>query len=310
MHAFHERVAQLVRTWQPDIVQLEFHVMGQYLSALNGSPVPRVLNQHEPGALAARHVWERSRGAGRLHAYLDLRAWQRYESLLVQQVNAIVVFTEQDSATMASYTAHPPIITIPFGTVPPARALDPAGQLPPMVLFVGNFRHPPNADAAVRLARDIFPMVRQQHPEAMLYIVGAHAPTVLRKRPDPNVVITDFVSDLTAYMDRAAVVVAPLGQGGGMRVKVLEALAAGKAVVASSLAAAGLGVSHGDQLLLAESDQQFSREIVRLLGDQEEREALAGRARRWALSELTWERPLQAYVALFRDLTARAHLAE
>jgi polysaccharide biosynthesis protein PslH len=305
MPAFQARVRELARTWRPHVVQLEYHVMGQYLSALEGCPAPRVLNQYEPGARAASEVWERSAGVARIRAYLDLLAWQQYERRVVRRVNAIVVFTAQDRQVMESYVAHPPIVTIPFGTVLPLQALSPVGTPPPSVLFVGNFRHPPNVDAAVRLARGIFPRVRQRYPEAMLYVVGAHPPAALRDAAGPNVVITGYVPDLNPHLDRAAVVVAPLRHGGGMRVKVLEALAAGKAVVASPLAATGISVSDGVQLVLAETDQQFSQQILRLLDAPRERAALAARARRWARAELDWKRPIEAYEALYHDLVTQ-----
>ena len=305
MPAFQARVQEVVRGSRPDVVQLEFHVMGQYLPALNGCSAPRVLNQYEPGALAARHVWERSASAARVRTYLDLLAWRRYERRVVRAVDAIVVFTEQDRQAMESYAAHPPIVTIPFGTVLPQEALSPAGHPPPSIVFVGNYGHPPNVDAAVRLVRGIFPLVCQRCPEAVLYLVGANPPAALLEAAAPNVVVTGYVPDLTQYVDRAAVVVAPLRHGGGMRVKVLEALAAGKAVVASPLAALGIAVSSGDQLVLAESDQEFSHQILQLLDNPGERAALAARARAWALTELGWERPVRAYEDLYRDLMAQ-----
>jgi glycosyltransferase involved in cell wall biosynthesis len=106
------------------------------------------------------------------------------------------------------------------------------------------------------------------------------------------------------FLDDANVVVAPLRRGGGMRVKVMEALAAGKAVVASPLAAAGLDVTHGQQLLLAERDDEFASLIVNLLNDPAERRRLAESARSWAATNLDWRRPVAAYEALHDRLLA------
>jgi glycosyltransferase involved in cell wall biosynthesis len=117
-----------------------------------------------------------------------------------------------------------------------------------------------------------------------------------------TVVVTGRVPDVTPYLDRAALVVVPLRLGGGMRVKVLEALAAGKAVVASPLAAEGLSVVGGKHLVLAESDEQFSDAIVRLLAEPEGRVALATCARSWACANLAWEGPIAAYERLYQSL--------
>ncbi len=104
------------------------------------------------------------------------------------------------------------------------------------------------------------------------------------------------------FLDAAAVIVAPLRDGGGMRVKLLEALAAGKAVVASPLAAAGLDVGHGRELSMAEDESQFAAEVVRLLDDPAARLDLARRARSWACAHLGWESSVQKYEALHSEL--------
>jgi glycosyltransferase involved in cell wall biosynthesis len=111
---------------------------------------------------------------------------------------------------------------------------------------------------------------------------------------------------VTPYLDRAAVVVVPLRMGGGMRVKVLEALAAGKAVVASRLAVEGLDVVDGKQILLAETDKQFIDAIVQLLYYTERRTALAVCARAWACANLGWEGSIAAYDALYESLIQRS----
>jgi glycosyltransferase involved in cell wall biosynthesis len=110
------------------------------------------------------------------------------------------------------------------------------------------------------------------------------------------------VPDVAPYLDAAAVVVVPLRLGGGMRVKVLEALGAGKAVVCSPLAAEGLDVADGAELLLAESDEEFAAAIARLLGDAALRRALGASARNWARERASAGDRIAAYEALYREL--------
>ena len=95
--------------------------------------------------------------------------------------------------------------------------------------------------------------------------------------------------------------------GGGIRVKVLEALAAGKAVVASSRALEGLDVVDGEHALVAETDAEFADAIGRLLADRDLRVALARRAREWACTNVRWERSIEAYEALYDRLLAQDH---
>jgi glycosyltransferase involved in cell wall biosynthesis len=283
--AFEERLRALDADWRPEVVQAEYHVMGQYLGCVRSAR--RVLNQYEPGAPAARE-----RGVHDLREYLEMKAWERYERDVARQADAVVALTERDRDAMLPYAGSTPLVVIPLGSVAPEKALDPAGQSPPSVLFVGNFHHPPNVEAATRLAGSIFPRVRQRCPDAELHLVGDGSLDIA----GPGVTITGRVPSIDPWLDRAAVVAAPLSTGGGMRVKVLEALAAGKAVVASPLAAEGL---QGAPLLLADGDEETADAIVSLIEDRDRRVALAVRARAWSLAR---SGPVEAFEDLYERL--------
>jgi glycosyltransferase involved in cell wall biosynthesis len=172
-------------------------------------------------------------------------------------------------------------------------------------LFVGTFLHPPNLDAALRLGTTIFPSLQARCPDLRLQIVGPAPPPEVEGLSSASIEVTGWVPDVTPYLDRASVVVAPLRRGGGMRVKVLEALAAGKAVVASTLAVEGLNVRPGEQCLLAETDQEFVEAVQRLLSDADLRASLAARARTWALANLGWDRAVDAFEDLYQRLERR-----
>ena len=299
---FGRRARALAEAWKPDIVQFEYQVMGQYLSSLHGYRGGTVLTVHDPGAASALQDLRSRRGLGRLPYALDVAAWRWYETRLLQAAGAVVVFTEQDRRTLRELAPTATITPIPLRTRAPNQALDPAGESPASILFVGNFGHPPNIDAATRLADVIFPRVRERCPEALLYLVGDQPPDEVKRMVRPDIVVTGRVPDLVPYLNRAAVVVAPLRLGGGMRVKVLEALAAGKAVVASTVAAAGLDVIHGQQLIIADTDTEFVDAIVELLTHPEQRLDLAVRARTWACSSPGWEQTIAAYETLYQCL--------
>jgi glycosyltransferase involved in cell wall biosynthesis len=303
--AFAERLRARVRSWRPEIVQLEFHVMGAYLRALGADPAPRVLVAYEAGTRAARDLVRAARGPLRLLRLLDLWAWERFERDVLRRVDAAVAFTGPDRRALAALAGSTPVHEIPLGAELPDRALDPRGRPPYPVVFVGNGLHPPNADAALRLVESILPRLRARWPEAAVEIVGEAPPVRLVRSTFAGVTVTGRVPDVAAHLDRAAVVAAPLRLGGGMRVKVLEALAAGKAVVASPLAIEGLAVRDGEELLVAPDDDAFAAALARLLADPGERTALAGRARAWALANLGWERSVAAYEALYADLLAQ-----
>lgn len=304
--AFAERARSLCLSWHPDVVQADLAVMGPYLAALEGRPVPRVLVEHEPAVTGAEGEVRRSAGLLRAVRRLDLRAWRRLEPRLLRGADAVVAFTGRDAEVLRRLAPGVRVERIPLGIPLPEKPLDPRGTDPPSILFLGNYTHSPNVDAAVRLATSIFPAVERRCPGARLVLAGDAPPAEVRRLARPGIEVTGRVPDAAPCLDRAAVVAAPLRLGGGMRVKVLEALAAGKAVVASPLAVEGLDLPQGADapVVVAESDEGFAMAVAGLLDSPERRAALAGRARGWACAHLGWERPAAAFERLYEELLA------
>jgi glycosyltransferase involved in cell wall biosynthesis len=299
----HAELRALLEGWRPDLVHIHYQVMGQYLPALPGHAAPRVLVAYEPAASrAAAAVAGAPAGPRRLLRYADFLAWRRFERRLVGSVQAVAVFTERDREELSRLGAATAISVIPFGVEVPDQPLDPLGSGRDVVLFVGNFVHQPNVDAAVWLGSSILPRIRAVHPQATLELVGPEPPPELRALEGAGIVVTGAVAGVRPYLERANVFVAPLRSGGGMRLKVLEALAGGKAVVASRLASEGLDVRDGEELLLADTDAEVVEAVSLLLGDPVRRRALAERARRFALERLGWEHALASYARLHASL--------
>ncbi len=297
--AFEKRIEALLRTWEPHLIQAEFHVMGQYLPAARDRP--GVLVEHEPGYAAARERWRLARGPLRLARRIDARAWRRFERDLLAQVDATVAFTPRDAEDLERLGGRP-VTCIRPGISLPSHPLNAAGSPPDSVLFAGNFMHPPNLDAAWRLATVIHPRLRARFPDVRLYLVGDQPPERLRRLSTAHCVVTGRVPDVTPFLDRAAVVAAPLRHGGGIRVKVLEAISTGKAVVASALAIEGIGLVAEEHCLLAETDQEFVEAIGSLLESPERRARIAAAAHAYAQSALGWSRTIASYDALYERL--------
>jgi polysaccharide biosynthesis protein PslH len=300
--AFGARLREVARDWRPDVVQAEMHVMGQYLQRLPDPAPPTVLVEYDPGAAAAADLaaWERGlRGSARR---VDALAWRRFERGVLPAAGAVVAFTEEDRAVLSELAPDARVVRISPGIDLPTQPSDPVGAQPPRVLFLGSFVHPPNIDAATRLARKVMPAVRARVPEAGLEIVGDAPPGEVRALVGDGIVVTGHVPDVRPYLDRAAVVAAPLRLGGGMRVKVLEALAAGKAVVATPRAIAGVGLVPGTHALVAETDAELSDALATLLEDPALRERLGAAARRFATEQLDWEHALARYGDLYAAL--------
>lgn len=302
--AYAERLRSLAEAFQPHLVHVELHEMGQYLPALDTCPAPRLLVDHDPGVSSARELRRASRGVHRISRGLDEYAWRRFSRQTLAAVNAVVVFTERDAEALRAVAPEVRIHRIPFVVELPVGPLDPRGGDPPTLLFFGGFEHPPNADAARRLSRSIFPRLRPQHPELVLELVGKGPADELMALAGDSIVVAGEVPSIAPYLAHAAVVAAPLRLGGGMRVKVLETLAAGKALVASTRALEGLQLTDGREVLIADSDEEFCAAISELLASEERRVALGRCARDWAEANLDSARVAAAYEALYRQVLA------
>jgi glycosyltransferase involved in cell wall biosynthesis len=290
---------RLLDTWRPDVVEIHLLAMAQYIDAARRNESAAILVDYDPGAAWADELSRAVSGPRRVVRRLEVAAWRRYERANRPRFDAIVVFAERDVAAAEPTAGGTPIERIPLAVEVPSRALDPEGAQPPTLLFVGSFGHAPNVDGAVWLARTIFPRVLERVPDARLQLVGhAPGPEVL-ELAGGAVALDASVPDVTPYLDRAAVVVAPIRIGGSMRMKVLEALAAGKALVATPRAAAGLETLAGEQLLIASDEDELVEALAGLLLDRERRRRLAEHARHWAESNLGWEPGAAAFERLY-----------
>jgi glycosyltransferase involved in cell wall biosynthesis len=291
---FQARLEELIEVWHPDVVQLEFRIMGKFLSAIRACPAPCLLVDHDPDGAEARRP-------GVLDL-LEARAWNSLGRAVLTQVDSVVVFTERDRERLSRLKGSTPLARIPLGYELPESPLDPAGTDPYGIVLVGSFIHPPNIDAALWLARDIFPSVKARIPAASLQLVGSHPPSGMIALDGDGVIVSCDVPDVRPYLEAAAIVAAPIRMGGGMRVKVLEALASGKAIVATPLALEGLELRQGEHVFVAETGAEFADALVALLMDKDRRTAMAQAARRWAEKNLDLGSRVQAYEALYASL--------
>jgi glycosyltransferase involved in cell wall biosynthesis len=299
-----ERLRRLVGEWEPEVVEIHLQAMAQYVETLHEADIASILVDYDPGSAWADEVRGRTAGPRRIARSAEVAAWRRYEQKTRPRFDAIVVFAERDVAAVEPTAGDTPVVRVPLAVEIPPRPLDPEGSTPPRIVFVGGFAHPPNVDAAVWLATRVFPRVLERVPDARLDLVGHEPGEEVRALDGGLVSVYGSVPDVTPYLDRAAVVAAPIRIGGSMRMKVLEALAAGKALVATPRAAEGVEATPGEHYLLAAGEDQLVDDLARLLLDPRLRRSLGEQARAWATENLGWDRGLAAFERLYDDVIA------
>ncbi|MBW4092024.1 MAG: glycosyltransferase family 4 protein [Proteobacteria bacterium] len=170
----------------------------------------------------------------------------------------------------------PNAITVPSQFPPP--------QQDRVLLFLGNYNHPPNVDAAQRLLKSIWPLVLAQLPDARLVVAGANSARIgISTNPPPSVTFCGFVEDIHTVYSQARAVACPISFGGGTRVKLIEAAAYGKPIVSTTIGAEGLAFVDGKDILIRDSNREFAAACLQVLTDDATSAELGLSARSTAL---------------------------
>jgi glycosyltransferase involved in cell wall biosynthesis len=173
----------------------------------------------------------------------------------------------------------------------------------PSILFVGNFLYEPNIDAALYFSQLIFPLIMKDVPNAKLLLVGnAPPPEICSLTLNKQIEVSGYVDSLTNFYKAADVVVCPLRIGGGVKVKVLEALNAGKAIVSTSIGAQGLNLSTYQAVTVADEVADFAEKVVRFLLDPQERYRQEQQALAYASILPTWDQATEAFVQCYKEM--------
>lgn len=266
-----------------DVVAVEDNPMA-VLRYPEGAPV--VFTEHEAIRAPASqwrspHLGERPQRALRA---LDWRRWDSFLPRVWQRFDLLQVFCEADAAAVRrrSPDLAPRIRVNPYGMILP-EPFDQTAEAPGSLLFTGTFAHLPNRDAALWLAREIMPAVWSRQPGATLRIVGSTPPREILELAGPRIEVVADAPEMEPHLAAAAVVLAPVRSGGGMRMKVLEAMAGGKAVVTTPLGAEGFtSIDPEPPLAIADGGEQIAVATAALLGDDRRRRTLGRAAREFA----------------------------
>ena len=305
---FQRRVHRLIWNHQIDLVQVEYMQMGQFASGWRHTPT--ALFEHDVYFQSARRALRQARSVLEwLQTCLDWLRALHYEVRLLRRMDLVETCSETERRLLESLLGRgaPPI----RGTL--RAAVDTSdyapvftGRQPEALLFVGNFCHAPNLGGLRFLVQRVMPALRAKRPSAELLVAGAYPGAEVEALcQKPGVHLLGMVPEIRELLARYALLLCPIFSGSGVRVKILEAFAAGIPVISTPLGVEGLEVVHGRELLLASNARQFVSAIMEVLEDPQRGEALARRARRsieqrWD-TNVVLERLQHAYWEILRE---------
>lgn len=270
-----------------DLIQIHQVYMADLLPV---SPAARLLDMHdilsdqERGLLLAK-----TKRTHRFHAWLEWKKMRALERRAIRNFEVCTVVSNENKTSFLKLSPNSNVMVVPNG-VDTEYFMPRDSETGVSLVFVGSMNYHPNVDAVLWFYRDIFPMIRQKAQQAQLCVVGLNPPQkIVDLSQDSCVTITGLVPDIRPFLAKSAVVLVPLRHGSGTRLKILDAWAMGKAIVSTRKGAEGLEAKHGENILLADTPDEFARAVVSLLKNSELRECLGRAGRKLVEEKYTWE---------------------
>ncbi|MBI4459159.1 MAG: glycosyltransferase [Acidobacteria bacterium] len=249
----------------PDLLQIEYLGMASYADAAR---CPRILRAHVQEWWHYYLNWKRTRG---FRTRLENLFWcldaVRHNRRTLESFDWVLVTSEEERRRALELVPSVRAEALPFHLLD-CEHFEPAPYPPmvPQLLFVGFLPHTPNAEALAYFIREELPLIRREEPQARLVVVGEGASNALRGlMHDQGVDYRGYVEDLRMLYHDSRVYVAPINSGGGIRTKILEAMAAGIPVVSNSFAPLGLGLLPDCHLIVRDRPEPSAAAVVHLL---------------------------------------------
>jgi polysaccharide biosynthesis protein PslH len=305
--ALQRALDRVLRATRFDVVNLEFSFLGEYdlRQAPPGQRPPAlVVDSHNIDYDLVRQYARTGGPVRRLYAAANWRKLRREELATYRDSDGVYLCSAADQQRLLDEIPGSRTLVIPNAAdveYYQPRATDP---LPDgrTVVFFGHLSYFPNIDGVTYFVQEIWPRIAEAHPNARLKIIGGQAPQSLQTLVRPGIELTGFVADLRPHLAQAAAVVVPLRLGGGTRLKIVEAMAMGKAIVSSTLGAEGIDAVAGRDLLVEDQPVAFAAAVGRLLTDAGFAARVGRSARQLAVQHYAWSGAAAALERFYREI--------
>lgn len=298
---FDMKLQQVLEQELFDVVLLESLFMTPYIDTVRRFSNSRIiLRSHNLEYI----IWERVAKGSRNPAkksYLRLLARQlkKYELKIFDEVDGIVAISSSDEKKYLSLGYKGPITTIPFGLDTQKIRFNEASVPELSIFHLGSMDWTPNLEGISWFLDEVWPRVQQKKLNIPLYLAGRKMPDEIAQRQDKNLIIEGEIPDAYQFMQQHGIMIVPLLSAGGIRVKIIEGMALGKAIISTTVGAEGIDYEPGKNILIADTPEQFVDAISFLTNNPDEIIKIGSAARKLACEKFDNEKLTTELVKFF-----------
>lgn len=301
--AFERFLIELITNQKFDIIHFEGLFVAKYVEAIKKHTfIPLILRQHN----IEFQIWERlaKNENNRFKKwYLNLLAKRikKFEIRVCQFFNGIVAITKADEEVMNTWQLNMPITTIAIGFDMSFNSSSAINNQ--FVYHIGSMEWQPNIEAMEWLVTDIWPLVIQKNPNAVFYMAGKKMAANFYQYANNNLIIAGEIENLETFTADKSILVVPLKSGSGLRIKTIEAMMQGKAVITTTIGAQGLPIIHQKHCLIANTSKEIADAIILLTQNENLRNELAKNGQNLIVQNYTIQAVSEQWMSFYQKVS-------
>jgi sugar transferase (PEP-CTERM/EpsH1 system associated) len=299
-----KEVRKQLREEHFDLIQSDTIALAQY--AMLAPDLPKILvHQNVESSLLLRRSANEKNPLIKLYLFLQGKKLRRYERKVAPNFDINITVSETDKLEFEKIAPQTRFEVVPNATdteyFKPQRKVRSKD-----LIFAGGLTWYPNKDAMLYFCNEIFPLIKKKLSGVKMNIIGRYPPREVQRLAtnDSDINLLGYVNDVRAHIAEAAVYVVPIRVGGGTRLKILDAMAMGKAIVSTSIGAEGLDVEDGKNILIADDPQEFADKTVKVLTTPVLRQRLEQYARETVKKKYSWETITPRLQRIYSDVVS------
>ncbi|MEO8231386.1 MAG: glycosyltransferase family 4 protein [Ignavibacteriota bacterium] len=302
---FEEFLVEYLRQNQVDIIHIDHLHMAWAIDLIKKNcNVPVILREHNlEMKIMQRYYGQQSNLFLKLYSYIQFKKFLSYEPTICKKFDCCLMVTFEDEKSLLNLNPDIKTKVIPIGVDENLFNFKDSNTLPFSLFHIGTLDWQPNFDSLLWFWNEVFPSIVAKYPNSKLFVYskGVERLKVPKSLKD-NIILKGYVKDIWEEIKDKQILIVPLRAGGGMRVKIIEMLAAGQLIVTTSIGKEGIDVVNGQHLLIANSAEEFTDRIISFFKNEYEKTMFSRNAKELIRAKYTWSKIAEEFENIYIDL--------